>query len=521
METSNYSKSVPHRIDLATVGLDLYDYVQGQLKAGIKRIFLEPKRYFVNGDYLPRVYCCISNNESGMKSVLLDFANVQDVIIDGNGAEILCQGEILPIRVSNSQGIMIRNLSIDWLRPGMSHATVVSVEKNAVVFRYDPDLYPMKVVSGRLIAFDEWGWQTDILMNLLEYDQQRGQLRDGATENWHLRLYHYASEIDDHHIRIEADFDQLPEPGSLIGLMHGDRYAPGVWVAHSRDVVIEGVCIHHALGMGFINQCSQNISLIKCSVVPCEGRLFSTWVDAAHFVDCDGDILVDSCRFSGQWDDAINLHGIFWKGLEFCSGNSIRCQVMHRQQIGVNIFRVGDTAVLHNRLTLAELKRCEVTDIDFDSLGFPVLSFNSDMSDLDPSAIVIRRYSKHCNLVVRNSKFEQNRGRGLLLMTPGKILVENNYFHVSGIAIESVCDTTYWWESGPIDSLEIRHNDFDGCNFAACSGPLIYIHAESEKQTDLSLIHGRVQIQSNTYNTRGEQILHVSNTKLLVHDLSV
>jgi len=62
---------------------------------------------------------------------------------------------------------------------------------------------------------------------------------------------------------------------------------------------------------------------------------------------------------------------------------------------------------------------------------------------------------------------------------PGMALIaqvsENNYFHVDGAAIEIQSDSQYWWESGPVEDVEVRNNHFDDCGFGINGKALFHI----------------------------------------------
>jgi hypothetical protein len=89
------------------------------------------------------------------------------------------------------------------------------------------------------------------------------------------------------------------------------------------------------------------------------------------------------------------------------------------------------------------------------------------------------RYAPDTRVEVRGCRIAPTRGRGLLLQTPGRIVVEDNRFHTSGIAIVALCDATYWFESGPVEDLLVRGNLFDGCAYGPCGEDLVHVTAES------------------------------------------
>lgn len=73
-----------------------------------------------------------------------------------------------------------------------------------------------------------------------------------------------------------------------------NRYAPAFQVLNSKNILLKGVAILHALGMGFLFERSENIVISKSNIFVRKGsdRVVSTIADATHFCNCKGDILV-------------------------------------------------------------------------------------------------------------------------------------------------------------------------------------------------------------------------------------
>jgi hypothetical protein len=61
---------------------------------------------------------------------------------------------------------------------------------------------------------------------------------------------------------------------------------------------------------------------------------------------------------------------------------------------------------------------------------------------------------------IRNSFFGSCRARGILISTPGKVVIENNTFESSGSPILIAGDANYWYETGAVKDVLIRNNVF-------------------------------------------------------------
>ena len=109
-------------------------------------------------------------------------------------------------------------------------------------------------------------------------------------------------------MRFHEKLKYYPPVGTILnskGPKGENRYAPAIHVKSSSDILFENVVIHHALGMGFLMERSENAMLLKCDVRLKEGslRVVSAIADATHFCNCKGEIIeeVDELSF-GDWD---------------------------------------------------------------------------------------------------------------------------------------------------------------------------------------------------------------------------
>lgn len=460
-----------------TLARTLHDRLAATIAARRPLFEMPPGEYFLQGSYLPERFCQISNNDHGLKRILFDVEGASDLTIEGHGARLVFFGEVLPIRVGHSAHLTIRNLTIDWHRPFFTQAEVTAGGAGFVEFQTDPERYPLAVDRGRLLVRDGRGWQTDSLWNLLPFDPVRREV-DSREENWGLNRWHRASQLGLGRFRLEADFQTDFTIGQPIVLMHGNRVAPGVWIEESNGITLENVTLHHALAMGVIAQCSKNVTLDRLRVIPSGDRLFSTWVDATHFTDCHGHTVLKGCELRGQFDDAANIHATFYQVLGQLKPDTARLRTVHPQRCGVCGIKPGDGVAVHARSTLERL---------LVSKAVAVCQVNSEIQDLTmadpwPAGLecVVRRYEPgpENRVEVRHCRFGANRGRGLLLNMEHRTLIEDNHFHVSGRAIESVPDANYWWEAGPFENLTIRGNTFEDCNYGPCGDTLIHVGPE-------------------------------------------
>ena len=118
------------------------------------------------------------------------------------------------------------------------------------------------------------------------------------------------------------------------------------------------------------------------------------------------------------------------------------------------------------------------------------------------------------DVTIRNNDFDSNRARGLLVSTPGRVLIENNRFQSSGSAILIAGDANAWYESGAVRDVIIRGNEFGE---ACLSSPyqfgegIISILPEIPKP-ELGLpFHRNIRIEDNTFRPSDFPVLYAKS----------
>lgn len=501
----------------------LHRLIGDAIAAGRREVRLPPGIHRIDGSLLPERYGAVSNNDHGLKRVLFDVDGAEDFVLDGGGATLLCFGEVLPIRIGRSRNVTVRNLAIDWHRPFFSQAVVTESGAGWLQFEFDPERYPLRVDGGRLIARDGRGWQTDVLWNLLPFHAERREVST-RIENWHLSRWHRARPWDANSIRLEANFIETYAPGTPIVLMHGNRVAPGVWIEQSAGVTLQDVTIHHAPGMGVIAQLSRDVTLERLKVAPSGDRLFSTWVDAAHLVDCAGATRLLACELSGQFDDAVNIHSRFSLVVERVSAREALIRSVHPQQAGSNAAVPGAPLAFYRRDDMVRLRVTRVTAARTVNREFLCITVEDDLPPCGGD-LICARYEPESAVEVRGCRFGANRGRGVLVNVEHHCVIEQNHFHVSGRAIESAPDANYWWEGSPVQDLAIRNNVFEDCGFGPCGDDLVHLGPELPDGSDpragairtaaaggpppaLAPVLRRVRFEGNTIIRHRGRLLH-------------
>lgn len=129
-----------------------------------------------------------------------------------------------------------------------------------------------------------------------------------------------------------------------------NRYCPAVHLTDSKDILLKGVTIHHAGGMGVIGEKTENIHIDGLQVVLRKGteRILTTTADATHFCNCKGQLLIENCVFENMLDDASNIHGSYVKVCDRLDSHTLLAKIGHFQQFDYHLRREEIVFVLWN-----------------------------------------------------------------------------------------------------------------------------------------------------------------------------
>ncbi len=290
-----------------------------------------------------------------------------------------------------------------------------------------------------------------------------------------------------------------PKVGNWLNIKHEDRFSPGIAIDGCTNVRIEDVNIYHCSAMGVIAQCSRDLYLERVDVKLREGVTTpaSVAADATHFVDCDGKIRIIDCLFENQQDDPCNIHGVFRPVIDRLGPDTVHVASRHYQQVGVRSFRVGDRVGFYDTRTLELVFESEARAVDRLGPERTVLATADTIPDFERGTLAVLRKQHDVDVLIRGCTFRRNRARGLLISTLGKVLIEDNHFHVPGAAVKISGDAGSWYESGPVEDVEIRNNTFDNCNYGVWGRALFDIDPEIEPGHRTAAFHRNVRIHHN------------------------
>jgi pectate lyase len=475
----------------------------------------EEKLYYEsNTDVIPLRRCPI---------LIEGFTNLT---IDGMGADFIYHDRMQPITIDSSENITIRNIHIDWDVPMMAQGQIMAVGNDYIDVAINAES-PYEISNGKIFFLGE-GWKSE-MWDAMEFDKETRFISPGCGDGCLSDgFYSYkANAISPGLVRINYTIGRKPGLGNYLALRHSARDHAGTFIVNSKNITIENLDMYQNAGLGILSQYSENLSFrnVTSAPNPLKNRIFAGHDDGLHFSNCKGQITVDHCRFQGLMDDPINVHGTSVQIIEKINDRKLVCKFMHYQSIGTTWARPGEKIGLIENESMA-------------SVGFGLVEtftarnsseFEISFKDALPPALLagdaLENLTWSPDVLVKNSFFGNCRARGMLVTTPGKVMIENNVFESSGSAILIAGDANGWFESGAVNDVVIRNNLFnDVCLTAGYqfSEAIISIYPEIPKMNSELPFHRNIRIEKNTFHPFDYPVLYAKSVKgLIFNDNSI
>jgi hypothetical protein len=479
-------------------------------------VFPRGRYHFWPQHAVERDYFESNTTDANPKRLAILIEGFDGLTVDGGGSTFVFHDRMQPFTVDHSSGVTIRDLSIDWDVPLGAEAVVEAAAEGHLDLRIDDRQFPYVVEKGRLVFVGE-GWKS-AWWDAMEFDGRTLEVVPGTGdagclgEGW---KDHRAEAVAPGLVRLHRRFGRRPGPGNVLVLRHSERDHAGLFVVDSRDVTVEDVSLHASAGLGLLAQFTENLTVRGFRAVPSKARrVLSGHDDGVHVSNGRGQVTIEGSRFHGLMDDPVNVHGTSVRIVGRPAPDRLLCRFMHEQSTGLGWGHPGDRVgfVEHRSMRTAG----EGVVVSFEPLDRD--TFEVRLLEPVPAGIVegdaLENLTWAPDVTIRGNDFESNRARGVLVSTPGRVLIEENRFASSGSAILIAGDANYWYESGAVRDVTIRRNVFG----PACLGSpyqfsegIVSVYPEIPAPDPAFPFHRNLRIEGNEFHPSDTPVLYAKS----------
>lgn len=489
------------------------------------KIELERGEYTLFSSSMPKHTLYISNHDHvRQRSVALRFANVSDIVLEGNGSRLLSRGRAIPIVLENCQRICIRDLEIDNPHPALSQIEVLCTEADGTLkVRISTQTAFAIEMDSKLVLKGE-GYEVRML-SAMPFSKNR-HLRYGQTD-----LPFTPTEIqrtEDPYVLLIKGWKEArsASTGDVFVLRSWQRPTPGIVISDSKEISLKHVTVRYAEGMGLLAQHSADIDIdaFRVEADRKSGRFFTLQADGTHFSGCSGSIRSTNGYYEHMADDAINVHGTYLRIDSIKDSRTLYASFAHDQSFGFTWSSPGDSVAIVNRETL---ETCFKTVLLSDSYRNKADRKNKKIVLKDPlptcilrgKGYVLENLTTYPTVLFCNNIITNNRARGALFSTRKEVLCEENTFdHTHGSAILLCGDANGWYESGPSGKVKIHRNRFVNAltgKYQFTNG-IISIYPQIKRLKENVYYHHHVEITDNIFETFPSPLLYATSVQTIV-----
>jgi len=431
----------------------------------------------------PKVYR-IGPRDDRWCSIAIEGA--RDVALDGHGATLLFHPDNRAFLILASEGIALRNFTVDFDPLPFTQGDVVRVdrERKEIVVRIHHGFPLPDAAPGRHGAFIERGHH-----RYTHKWSYIGAVRPVAPEE---RLYAISGNAKRGHqdailqTRVGERFVfplvYRPSKGFsdsrfVIGTQPRNK---GVFFTNpagtfqvrlSRCCTLENIALYASPAMCFRLTGTQDVVLRNIGIAykPGSGRLMVSASDGMHCKNNKAGPVIEDCQFEGLLDDSINLSTMSEDVMETLSDTEFRTRYSDIAYYDSSV-AAGDTLLVYDPVRSAVVDEVAVASVQFIRSHQRRITVARPLSGIvDAKAAgrerATRFYIKKTSpAVVRNCQFRSQMKTAILVRTP--VVCEGNAVEDTAYGVHA--SNSFRFGEGPVPSGQVfRNNFFRDCWIAA------------------------------------------------------
>lgn len=391
------------------------------------------------------------------KSHLIELNNANNILIEGNGAEIIIHDPLKGFfSVFKSKNIIVKDLFIDYDPLPFTQGKVVAVDLKQRTFDFEIDEgFPSLNSEMFQKASSVWGMLMD--------PQIPGKLKDSAPNLYKAKSF---KELSPNTFRIKIN--------ALFLLKHlavGDLYvhiarSNGKTIfksSSSKNVTYLNVTSYSSPAGSYSAFNMEEWNIIGCQVKMKTGRIHSANADCVHVNGGTFGPWIENSLFEGYSDDAINMKATKAHIVEQRSPTELVVKQTVKKGDAIRIFNprkgilIGKFEVIENEFLGNAKMRITLNNPIGQKLEVGSTK-KHDIAYLDTKS--------NESFVIRNNTFRNARRYGILLQNSFGIIERNVFENLSQSAI-SINNGVDWGEGFIAHNITINQNIFNNCGYDA------------------------------------------------------
>ena len=236
-----------------------------------------------------------------------------------------------------------------------------------------------------------------------------------------------------------------------------------------------------------------------------------------HAVNCTGRIEIADGVFRNQFDDAINIHGIYAPVVSRPSASEVVAELRHETQKGILFAEPGNRIRFLDRKRMLPVGELCCLYQKFISPGFFQLGLDGAVPD--GTDLILENIDWIPESVeIRNCDMRDNNPRGILASSGRKIMISGNRISAPFCGVQIAGDANFWFESGAVSDVRICNNLFQEVNYLEekpdCGA--ITVNPQIEVPDGQHFFHGTLTVENNEFRSCNGGLVNAESLSRLV-----
>lgn len=453
------------------------------------------------------IYCTSNHGVNGYKRIAFLLKQLKNFTLDGGGSEFVFHNVMNPIVADECENLTLKNFAFYTPNAFSNTGEITAVGSNWFEVEILAE-QPHYVAHGQLFFGAPKGLHYPVEI-LIEAQPDKIHLQPNR-QDYYLNAQDNVEQINENVVRFTGLNRPLPVLGNKMLLMCRARDAACILLQNCKNTRVLNYTAYTGVGMGLLAQNCETVLVDNMKTCCKPERYLSLNADATHFVNCCGKVTVQNSSFSGQLDDALNVHGIYTRIIRK-QQNSLVVKYMHPQAKGLNCYRVGDTVSVVDPESLLPKATGIVTAVEVLNIDCTHLTIEGNLNGV-LAGDDLENVSRYPEVYFCHNRVEYNRARGILLGSCKKTVISNNYFNTAGAAILFESNGDFWFESGAVQDVVIENNEFENCKYGAWCSAVIEV-APRKKTEENRYFHGNISVQNNRFHNCKFPLFKANNVR--------
>lgn len=405
------------------------------------------------------------------EEVHINFKGLKDFVFDGNGSTLVYKKrKSRNMHIADCERVQFRNFNMDWdwdNDPLGSLVEVVGLSNTPgnsyIDYRfYEYDRFPNR--NPRIAYLSPWD-EKNASVGLegargVSYEMYRGKGK--AKIEW----------LNGNTLRVKTSPEKFlfffPKIGEKFRMQHNYYEMGGIRIDSNSHMLMENINIWSCAGQAVTVYGTQKYWEMKnFNILPPKGvprRPLSSTADHLIFAQSAGFFKMENCDFGYGCDDCINFHDNTIFGVKISED---KIWLPHRRNLA--LYQAGSIIELRNDNYSATNYIGKIISVSPSKRKKNTVELTFDKPLPDPTGdcfILLNTAYGTKNIIVRNSKFHNNRARGILILA-SNVSIENCKFYrneMGALKIETGFTYASWCEGFGAKNIVIRNCEFDSVN---------------------------------------------------------